>query len=121
MKENSYVYILTTDEEMLVDIEKNPSPFKNTSTKVLKPRLNNERIVVQSGWFTAHKYSKKDKKFVPLESHSTVKKPLTRIEIPSESKSDIIKKLAVFGINNRTVFPDINGLCLHMNWKYKNE
>jgi hypothetical protein len=121
MKDNSYVYILTTDKKMLVDLEKNISPFKNNSTKILRPKLNNERIVVQSGWFTAHEFSKKDKKFVSLEAHSEVKNLLTEIEIPSESKSDIIKKLAVFGINNRTVFPDINGLCLHINWKYKNE
>jgi hypothetical protein len=121
MKENSYVYILTTDKEMLIDLEKNNSPFENTSTKILRPRLNNERIVAQSGWFTAHKYSEKDSKFVPLESHSKIKKLLTRIEITSESKPDIIKKLAVFGVNNRTVFPDIYGLCSHMNWKYKNE
>ena len=118
MKENSYLYILSCDKDLQVDLSKDQSPFDSSSTKILRPTLNNERIVAQSGWFTAHKYSKKNKKFVTLETNSKIKTKLTEIEIPSGIKKDILNKLSMFGVNNRTVFPDINGLSMHLNWKY---
>lgn len=118
MKDNSYLYVLSTDNDMLVDLDKNDSPFKNGATRILRPNLNNERIVAQSGWFTAHKYSTKARKFVTLESNSAIKNLLTEIEIPANIKLELIRKLSIFGVNNRTVFPDITGLCSHLNWKY---
>ncbi|KAF2079445.1 FRG domain-containing protein [Flavobacterium sharifuzzamanii] len=118
MKENSYLYILSCDEDLQVDLTKNQSPFDSSSTKILRPTLNNERIVAQSGWFTAHKYSTKSKKFVTLETNSKIKTKLTEIEIPAKIKLDILNKLSMFGINNRTIYPDINGLSMHLNWKY---
>lgn len=69
INENSYVYVFSCDENMRVDINKKMSPFEIRSTKVLKPMLNNERIVAQYGWFTAHAYSGRSKRFVPLESN----------------------------------------------------
>lgn len=120
MKENSYLYVLSTDSDMLVDLNKNDSPFRNGVTRILRPNLNNVRIVAQSGWFTAHKYSSTSKRFVTLETNSDIKNLLTEIEIPVKLKLEIIRKLSIFGVNNRTVFPDMAGLCLHLNWKYKN-
>jgi hypothetical protein len=121
INENSYVYILSTDNEMLVDLSINDSPFKNGSTKILRPNLNNERIVAQSGWFTAHKFSSRARSFVPLERNPEVKKLITEIEIPAKIKLEIIRKLSVFGVNNQSIFPDITGLCQHLNWEYNNE
>ena len=118
IKENSYLYILSCDEDLRVDLSKNQSPFDSSSTRILRPNLNNERIVAQSGWFTAHKYSKKSKKFVTLETNSKIKTKLTEIEIPAGIKKDILNKLSMFGVNNRTIFPDVNGLSMHLNWKY---
>lgn len=121
MKENSYLYVLSTDRDMLVNVIENDSPFINGSTRILRPNLNNERIVAQSGWFTAHKYSTTAKRFVTLETNKDIKNLLTEIEIPAKIKLEIIRKLSIFGVNNRTVFPDVSGLCLHLNWKYKNK
>lgn len=83
--------------------------------------MNNERIVAQSGWFTAHKFSSRAKKFVTLETNNRTKKSITEIEIPSNIKVQILQKLSIFGINNRTVYPDITGLCMHLNWKHINK
>lgn len=118
MKNSSYLYILSCDEDLQVDLSKNQSPFDNSYTKILRPTLNNERIIAQSGWFTAHKYSNKAKRFVNLETNSKIRTNLTQIEIPSEIKKDILNKLSMFGVNNRTIFPDVNGLSMHLNWKY---
>lgn len=117
----SYVYILNSTKKMVLDLKKDKSPFKTTITKILQPTLNNNRIVAQSGWFTAHKYDKKLNKFIALENITKIKPLLTQIEILSDAKDDILKKLAVYGINNRTIYPDLTGLCLHLNWKYRDE
>jgi hypothetical protein len=115
---NSYLYILSCDEDLQVDLLKNQSPFDSSSTKILKPTLNNERILAQSGWFTAHKFSNAVKKFVTLETNKAIKTQLTEIEIPTGIKKEILQKLSMFGVNSRTVFPDVNGLSMHLNWKY---
>ncbi|KOP36543.1 hypothetical protein AKO67_19180 [Flavobacterium sp. VMW] len=118
MEKNSYVYILSCGEKMRVDLSKNQSPFETTSTKILRPTLNNERIVAQAGWFTAHRYSKTDNQFVTLEKNINLKSHLTEIEIPAQLKKELLRKLSMFGVNNQTIFPDVNGLSLHLNWKY---
>lgn len=118
LNKNSYLYILSCNEDLQVDLSKNQSPFASSLTKILRPTLNNERIVAQSGWFTAHKYSNKAKRFVTLETNSAIRTSLTQIEIPADIKKDILNKLSMFGINSRTVYPDVNGLSMHLNWKY---
>jgi len=118
MDKNSFVYILKGNSDMLVDIKNIESPFNNSKTKILRPLLNNERIIAQAGWFTAHKFSNKSRKFVKLETNNDVKSLINRIEIPANTKRDILKKLSIFGINNRTMYPDLVGLCAHINWKH---
>ena len=95
--------------------------YKDTQLINLRNTLNNERIVAQSGWFTAHRFSSSYKKFVTLETHRKMKSLLIELEIPAIKKKEILRKLSTFGINSRTVYPDINGLCLHLNWKYEDE
>jgi hypothetical protein len=118
MNKNSFVYILKGNSDMLVDITTTESPFNNSKTKILRPLLNNERIIAQAGWFTAHKYSNKSNKFVNLETNIEVKSLINTIEIPANIKGDMLKKLSIFGINNRTMYPDLAGLCAHINWKH---
>ena len=118
INENSYVYRITVDKNMLVDTHKNESPFNNTLSRVLRPSLNNERIIAQSGWFTAHKFSKKTNRFIALDKNSELTKSITEFEISADIKNVLLKRLSTFGINYRTLYPDIIGLCSHLNWKY---
>lgn len=118
MDKSSYVYIFEGNDSLLVDTVILESPFTNSTTKILRPLLNNERIIAQAGWFTAHKFSNKAKRFVKFETNKEVKNSITRIEIPANIKKEILKKLSIFGINNRTMYPDLVGLCGHINWKY---
>lgn len=115
---DSYLYIFSCDSDMRIDIGKKTSPFDIRSTKILKPMLNNERIVAQHGWFTAHAYSNRSKRFVTLENNVNTREHLTEITVPANLKKEILRRLSTFGVNNRTVFPDVNGLSSHLNWKY---
>ena len=75
-------------------------------------------FVDSSSWFTAHKYSKTASGFVDLRKNTEIKDSIIEIVIPDKIKSAILDSLNVFGVNNQTIFPDIAGLCRHMNWEF---
>lgn len=116
MSIDSYVYVFIADNSYLIDRKK--SPFDVSKTRILRPALNNERIIAQSGWFTAHKFSDRTKSFVSLETNTELKKNILEIRIPFTLKKAILKRLSIFGVNYQTLFPDISGICNHLNWMY---
>lgn len=113
---DSYVYVFLADRTFLIDRTK--SPFEISKTRILRPALNNDRIIVQAGWFTAHKYSPSVKRYVPLEVNTDLKDNIWELKIPAKHKRTILKRLSVFGINYQTLFPDISGICKQLNWAY---
>jgi hypothetical protein len=115
-KNSSYVYVFVPEMEHFLDRQKSPKPFSQLKTKVLKPNLNNTRIVAQSGWFTAHRYSKKAGRFVPLGENSELKNNIVAVEIPARSRESFLVSLDKLGINAQSIFPDIEGICRHLNW-----
>jgi len=114
---DSYVYLLIADKSMRVDREFDKSPFTIDATKVLRPPQNNERIIAQSGWFTAHRYSKKDKQFVSINKNTATRDRLNKYVISQNLKNEFMIKLDKFGINYQTMFPDAEGLCRQINWE----
>ena len=117
IKVDSYVYMFIGGEEFLVDKKKDNSPFEINATKILRPKPNNKRIVAQSGWFTVHRYSQKDKRFVNIESHGGFKDLVFEIKIPSNRKETFMEILNKMGINFQSLFPDEEGLCRQINWE----
>lgn len=111
-----YVYALVADSILRNDVY-DKDPFTYRATKVFQPRLNNPRITAQNGWFTLHEYAGKVKKFVPLEKNPKAKPHLTEFRVPSTGRPEILKSLDRLGISYRTLFPDLEGLCLYLNWK----
>jgi hypothetical protein len=116
---DAYVYALNSDAFLDKDIY-SKDPFRLGKTSVLQPRLNNERIIAQHGWFTLHRYAKSNSRFVALEKNTKIKKSITELTISQKSKEDILKSLDRYGINSRTLFPDLEGLCKYLNWKDTN-
>ncbi|MYM59691.1 FRG domain-containing protein [Vibrio sp. OCN044] len=111
-----YVYALDPDKFLEKEIY-SKDPFSIDKTSVLQPRLNNERIIAQHGWFTLHRYAKKNSGFVALEKNKDINKFITEFTISSNSKQDILLSLDRYGINSRTLFPDLEGLCKYLNWQ----
>jgi hypothetical protein len=115
-----YAYVLEVSDDLLLNRQTHKDPFSvGGKTRVLKPNLNNIRIVAQGGWFTAHRYSKKGKRFVPLESNSDIKRKLVQVRVPGEAKADALKQLDMLGINSQSLFPDVEGLCKYVNWLHQ--
>lgn len=116
-QEDSFVYLLPADE---FQSNSKAGPFEIKQTRVFRPKLNNPRVIAQHGWFTAHRYSQQDKKFVALEKNQKIKDKILEITIRGSQKANLRKALDKFGINSHVLFPDLEGLCEHINWKSKN-
>ena len=116
-KGNVYVYALDADQFLS---EPQKGPFETGKTQVIRPNLNNPRIIAQHGWFTAHKFSRKTKKFVPLEKNNEIKTAVIEIRIPKDARATLLKSLDRHGVSSRTLFPDLEGLCKYLSWKHEN-
>jgi hypothetical protein len=115
---DAYVYALLADELQDKKVY-TKDPFASALTRVFQPRLNNPRIVAQHGWFTLHRYSAKANAFVSIDVNPDTKTKLTQFRIPEALRGKIVESLERHGISERSLFPDLEGLCLHLNWKYK--
>lgn len=111
-----YVYAFDTQDELLDD-PYTFDPFHHGETKVFQPRQNNARIVAQQGWFSLHTFSKKSKCWVSLDKNEKLKKRLILIEIPEESRVEMLKSISRHGTSMRTLFPDLVGICRDLNWR----
>ncbi|MGP1666017.1 MAG: FRG domain-containing protein [Rhodanobacter sp.] len=112
-----FVYALEADNHL----EENPyalEPKSILETKVFQPRFNNPRIVAQQGWFTIHRFSAKNRMFVPLERNAKTKASLHEFRIPNGTRQDILNSLDRHGVSARTLFPDLQGLCRYLNWRH---
>lgn len=115
--EDVFVYALEADS--LLDEVLPTDPFKPALTRVVQPPMNNPRIIAQQGWFTLHNFSKKAKRFVPLERNSNTVEKLHEFLIEGTMREHLLAELDRVGISARTLFPDLPGLCRHLNWKYR--
>lgn len=113
-----FVYALVADDLLEANVYAT-DPFARSQTLVFQPRLNNARIVAQHGWFTLHRYAKMNKRFVQLESNPATNKHLTEYRVPAKNRPDILRSLDRHGVSSRTLFPDLIGLCTHLNWKHR--
>ena len=111
-----YVYELAADELLAANAYEE-DPFAAVATRVFQPRLSNERILAQNDWFTLHRWSPKGKRFVPLGMNPRTKKNLKEYIVPAESRKSTIAALDLLGLNHRTLFPDLAGLCSYLNWR----
>ena len=115
---DAFVYALTADDLQDEHVYFG-DPFATSLTRIFQPRLNNPRIIAQHGWFSLHGYLKEAGEFVALNVNPDTKENLTEIRIPSDRRTDILGSLDRHGINRRSLFPDLEGLCHYLNWKHK--
>jgi hypothetical protein len=114
---NGVVWVLKSEVSDFRDTEKHDDPLKNQVTKIFRSRVISKRISAQAGAFTVHRINL-DGDTVRLESNATFRDRLTRLTIPSTNFSSIRKSLKMMGVNHSTVFPDIDGLCQHIERRF---
>lgn len=94
------------------------SPFGGPRTLVFQPGHITRRIIVQSGWFTVHKYQKDKKRFLALENNRNYKRRLTKLLIPAQHFSSIRRELDRWNFNAAVMYADLDGLCKHVEWQH---
>lgn len=114
---NGVVWILAAEVgDFRMDTDR-VDPLSNKITKIFRSSVVSRRISAQSGVFTIHKVNSNGKMF-KFESFANFKDKLTKIIIPHEDFADIRSELQILGINNFTIFPDLDGFCQHLTWRF---
>jgi hypothetical protein len=83
-------------------------PFELGGIKKVRPRYVTKRLEVQAGIFTIHNPPN-----LCLDEVSP-RGALRKIVIDKSYVDDLRKELSLYGVNERTLFPDLDGLARHM-------
>jgi FRG domain len=119
IKHPSYLFTLNVvADDYLLEVERKKGPFRAGKTKILKPTLNNARIIAQQGWFTTHLYSNSKEKYIPLDGNTTISPRIRIYEIDQDCKLNMLDELNTLGINYQSLFPDVTGVTRQINWEF---
>ncbi|WP_162618714.1 FRG domain-containing protein [Pedobacter yulinensis] len=115
--DHAIVWLLMAErEDFNLDLE-TTHPFDVAQTKLIRPRIIKQRINNQSGVFSVLSTSDLEEKRFMNESDSYNRK-LVKIKIPEASFADIRNDLNTVGVNAFTIFPELEGLCSYLQWRY---
>jgi hypothetical protein len=117
---DGYVYVFDTNGF----VEPNAyhmDPFTHPMPVAFKPPRSNPRIIAQQGWLTVHTHYKNEGRFRPLEEFPDVNAYIRELVIPANSRAKILLALERRGISYHSVYPDLQGIALHLNAKQRRE
>lgn len=96
--------------------EKNAKAEKRVKKFVQRvvPKYVTQRLVMQHGIFTYH-----DPPDLPLDENIFEGRSLEKIIIDKKCLPELQLYLSIYGLNERTMFPDFDGLSRFLNWDYR--
>jgi hypothetical protein len=97
---------------------KQTDPTRINQVYLVRGKMVAPRIRSQSGWFTVHYFSPEQEKFVALENDPSFAPRLTKLIIPFDAFANIRFQLDRLEVNSASLFPDLDGLCAHIEWAY---
>jgi len=89
---------------------------RNTGIYCYIPRAISPRVLNQRGMFTVHCPADQEIKTVKSRFNKTGYN-LTKIIVPHSLKNEILSMLDDYGIDDSTLFPDLDGLSRYKNWE----
>jgi hypothetical protein len=104
-------WMLRVADEHLLPLDNKKDVFKLKWTYLFRPPHITQRIVVQDGWFTLHRYLEEKEKFIALEKQARFQEQLTKYVIPSRVGNGIGSELQQLGLSDNVLFPDLSNLC----------
>jgi hypothetical protein len=110
------VWFYSANNEDVVTSE-TKSPFNINRTMVYVPSHVTQRITAQNSIFTVHKYISLHDWFYRFESNKREKVKLLKIKIYKDFYSDFEKQLDTYGFNEASMFPGLDGIAKHIEWK----
>ncbi|WP_426393024.1 FRG domain-containing protein [Mammaliicoccus sciuri] len=111
------------EEDAIVYAYYNPCSIKTEEVEVfeqegigkVKPYGTASRVVRQSGIFTIH-----NPPSLNVENNLEEEHKLEKIIIDSSYRKELRFELSHYGINELSLFPDVDGLSQHVNWFMEN-
>lgn len=113
---NGVLWVFEVPKQDILEIKESSAPFHVERTKVFRPNHITRRITAQGGWFTVHKYIDEKKKFISFEKNILYKDLLTKLIIPPYVFKKLKHQLNLLGVNSSSLFPELTGLCEHIEW-----
>jgi len=114
---NAVVWILMGEaKDYDIDLEKT-HPFDVPETRIVRPRIIKQRINNQSGVFSVPSSQEIIERRDLSETDSYAEK-LIKVRVPSAKFDDIRTDLNTLGVNAFTIFPELEGLCNYLQWRY---
>ena len=116
----AHLYMYRAGRDVVLDPAVDADPFSFPTTKFFQPPFNSARVAAQGGWFSVHPYYAQDK-FKALDEDVIHTPWIWHMEIPASEKPSVLKKLNALGVNHRSLFPDLDGLCRHISWEHTSQ
>ena len=70
-------------------------------------------ILTKIGWIAIKEAARAQ------ESNPETNPLLTEVRIPAKKRADFLRALERHATSFRTLFPDLTGLWMHLNWKHR--
>jgi hypothetical protein len=83
----------------------------------VRPSRSTSRIVAQKGMFTIHGSDRESLNGRAIK-FQTGRRCLERVVIPAECRPHIKKELLLAGVSYSSLFPDLDGLCREIQYRY---
>jgi len=116
-KLDGVVWLLKTTKDDFINFPTARDPYSLVKTRIFRPRLVSKRIMAQAGVFTCHKRMPTGK-FIALEKNNAYRERLIKIIIPADSFRIVREQLNICGVNSVALFPDLDGLAAHLQFRY---
>lgn len=108
-KEDAAIYVIDNNKDWIDERKvENFSPLKITKPSIFLPKQVTKRLKSQQGLFTIQSDLTKEFEIDGLKKYIIAKNCI----------EDIKWKLFVYGISTKSLFPDIDGLCLQIKWSH---
>ncbi len=111
------VWILKPEVSDFLNDAESEDPFTGDRTRILRPKVIARRIAAQAALFTVHKIMP-SRRFIPLERNRLFSSKLIKVPVPAKRFPPLRKQLHGCGVNDASMFPDLDGLCLHLTARF---
>lgn len=115
--QDGVVWLLKTTVKDFMPSPTDEVSLSKSKTEIFRSRHVSRRILTQAGLFTCH-WITKNGKFIPLENNTSFKDRLIKINIPSDCFFLIRDQLNACGVNKSSLFPDLDGLAGHLQFRF---
>ncbi|MFC3199033.1 FRG domain-containing protein [Parapedobacter deserti] len=111
------VWVFMADSSDFLADECTGHPFDLEESKLFRPRIIKQRINNQSGVFSVHSTAAliNRQQFDDLGDYRS---KLVKIKIPKADACGILDDLHSLGVDAFSIFPELEGLCAYLQWKF---